>query len=333
MASRTAKIASSIVAGILAGAPLIMPRDVANAAECLTEPGKDGTAGQHWYYRIEHGSKRHCWYLRGDDGKAVQTAPADDSEPATQATSQSSDNPPRSPEDARAEFPMPQARGNTVAAPAPSQAPLVASPAPALPQANGQGSAVASRWPSPETAIAPAASAPTAPTPTLAAAPPATADASDSAPAADAASDTSANTTAPAPAAVVPPAPPAKPSVSLQMLFAVIGGALALAGLTASVVYRLGRRKERRLDTKERRAVLWESVESGPRPPWVPPEIEETEPLPFPERRPVQYAKPAQDAKPTQDAKPAQNTRSQQRHEKIEELLEQLVRQAQQSDA
>jgi len=100
------------------------------------------------------------------------------------------------------------------------------------------------------------------------------------------------------------------------MLFAVIGGALALAGLTASVVYRLGRRKEQRLATAERRAVLWEAVESGPRPPWVPPEIEE-EPvaLPIPKRR----------GAPSNPVK--------QRHEKIEELLEQLVRQGQQSGA
>ena len=99
------------------------------------------------------------------------------------------------------------------------------------------------------------------------------------------------------------------------MLFAVIGGALALAGLTASVVYRLGRRRQRRLDTRERRAVLWEAVDNGPRPPWVPPEIEDTAPLPMPERRAVQ------------------RTASQERYEKIEEILAQLVRHGQESGA
>src|SRR5215813_4134753 len=104
MASRTAKIASSIVAGILAGAPLIMPRDSAKAAECLTEPGKDGTRGQHWYYHIEPGSKRHCWYLRGQNGTASQSEPSDDSAEAPKAAAQNSDSPPRSIEDARAEY-------------------------------------------------------------------------------------------------------------------------------------------------------------------------------------------------------------------------------------
>src|ERR1700741_2380286 len=282
MASRTAKIASSIIAGILAGAPLTAPRSSANAAECITEPGKDGTLGQHWHYRIEHGTKRHCWYLRDENGRAVEGAPSDDSAQAPNTATQNSENP-RPLEDARAEYPMPQVRDNTVApVPAPSPAPLAASPVPALPQADAQGSAVAARWTAPQTGTAPAA------------------------PATNAAADASSDTPASAPAAGN--VAPARPSVSLQMLFAVIGGALALAGLTASVVYRLGRRKERRLATPERRAVLWEGGESGPRPPWVPPDIEEeTAPLPIPKRIPKRRT--------------AQSPRAQERHQKIEELL------------
>ena len=327
MANRTAKIASSIVAGVLAGAPLFMPRDVAYAAECRTEPGKDGTRSQHWHYRLEHGTNRHCWYLRGDDGKAVQTAPADESH-ASRAATQANQNPPPSVEDARAEYPMPQAPGSTRAAPATGAAPLAASPFPAPSQADSQDSAIAARWPSAETAVAPAAPALNTPAPAvaapaapaIAAAPLASstaADPSEFTSAADAPTDAPADTSVPTPAPAVVPAAPAKPSVSLQMLFAVIGGALALAGLTASVVYRLGRRKERRLATSERRAVLWEGVEAGPRPPWVPPAIEE-EPvrLPMPERKAAPSA-------------PVQ----QQRYEKIEEILAQLVRHGQQSDA
>jgi hypothetical protein len=348
MANRTAKIASSIVAGVLAGAPLVMPRDVANAAECLTEPGKDGTRGQHWYYRIEHGTKRHCWYLRGDDGKAVQTAPAEDSQASTAATP-TDENPPRSVQDARAEYPMPRAGVNMPAAPAP----LATGPLPAQPQAEAQDSAVAARWPSPDSVIAPAAPAPVVSAPPVMAVPAApamavpvapamvaaaptttapltsstAADATDSGSAADAPADASSDTPAPAATSAPPPAAAptvvAKPAVSLQMLFAVIGGALALAGLTASVVYRLGRRKERRLATSERRAVLWESVEPAPRSPWVPPEIEH-EPAPAPIlNRKAAPNPPAQPQRPVQ----------QQRYEKIEEILAQLVRHGQQSDA
>jgi hypothetical protein len=317
MASRTAKIASSIVAGILAGAPLIAPRNAANAAECLTEPGKDSARGQHWYYRIEHGSKRHCWYLRDQAGNAQESAASDEPAEAPSTARQSSDSSqPRALEDAHAEYPMPPA-GTMTAAPAP--APLASNPVANPPQADAQGSAVAARWPSPETASAPAAAA-------AAAAPPAAssaiADATASAPAADAAPDASSDPQAPPPAAVSSPAPPApaKSSVSLQMLFAVIGGALALAGLTASVVYRLGRgKKQQRLATRERRAVLWEGVATGPTPPWIEPTVE-----PF-----IDQAAP----RPTPERRAPQGARTEERYEKFEEILAQLVKQAQQSDA
>ncbi len=344
MANRTAMIASSIVAGVLAGAPLVMPRDVAYAAECRTEPGKDGTRSQHWYYRLEHGTSRHCWYLRGDDGKAVQTAPSDESQTSNAATA-TDENPPRSSvQDAHAEYPMPQLGTNTLAAPAP----LATGPLPAQPQGDAQNSAIAARWPSPQSVIAPAAAAPAvsaapvmavpaapamaaaAPTPTAPLTSSTAADATDSSSTADAPTDAPSDTSAPAETSVPAPLPavasavPAKPSVSLQMLFAVIGGALALAGLTASVVYRLGRRKERRLATSERRAVLWEGVEPGPRSPWVPPQIEdEPAPAPIPSRKSAAPNPPVQQQGPVQ----------QQRYEKIEEILAQLVRHGQQSDA
>ena len=306
MASRTAIVASSIVAGVLAGTPVTMPRDTANAAECLTEPGKDLTQGQHWYYRIEHGTQRHCWYLRDPDGKAVDAAPADGSEQAPKAAPPKSDNPSRALEDARAEYPMPQPSGSAVAAPAPGPVPFTTAPVVAAPsQTDPQAPAAAAQWPSAETAAPPAALAQASPADPVM--PQAAADASDAA--ADAVADS------PASAPAVIQALPAKPSVSLQMLFAVIGGALALAGLTASVVYRLGRRRERRLATPERRAILWEGVEPGAKSPWSGPIPDDSAPLPLPER------------------KTAQGAVAPERYEKMEEILEQLVRQGQQTGA
>src|SRR5262249_47701935 len=162
-------------AGILAGVPMAAPRTAANAAECLTEPGKGGTRSQHWYYRIEHGTKRHCWYLRGEDETVSQSEPSDESAQPPKATPQNNESPPRASEAARAEYPMPQARGNAIAAPAP--APLASNPVPPTVQPDAQGSAVAARWPSPETATSPSAAA-------AAAAPQAAADTTDSQPAA-----------------------------------------------------------------------------------------------------------------------------------------------------
>ena len=71
MSNRTAKFVSAIVAGLLASAPLAMVSHSA-AAECLSAPGDQTPDGSHWYYRIEHPSERHCWYLRDEDGKPAQ---------------------------------------------------------------------------------------------------------------------------------------------------------------------------------------------------------------------------------------------------------------------
>lgn len=99
------------------------------------------------------------------------------------------------------------------------------------------------------------------------------------------------------------------------MLFMVILGALALAGLTASVVYRFGRARHIRIDAHQRRAAIWEGVEDAPQPPWVEPAPEMAAPR----------STTARSAAPT--ATP------QERYHKIEEILAQLVKQAQQSDA
>src|SRR5262245_11214694 len=82
MSSRTAEFASAILigatVGIFAGAYLItMP--YAASDDCVTQPTGNTPQGQHWYYRIEHGSKRHCWYLRGEAEKSSHVASSEKS--------------------------------------------------------------------------------------------------------------------------------------------------------------------------------------------------------------------------------------------------------------
>src|SRR5258708_16534167 len=76
MATRIAKFASAIFASLLAGATItIITSSFAHAAgDCQTEPGSETRQGQHWYYRIEHGTKRHCWYLREEGERDEQAA-------------------------------------------------------------------------------------------------------------------------------------------------------------------------------------------------------------------------------------------------------------------
>ncbi|MGH6679967.1 MAG: hypothetical protein ACREDL_13810 [Bradyrhizobium sp.] len=88
----------------------------------------------------------------------------------------------------------------------------------------------------------------------------------------------------------------------------VIAGALALAGLTASIVYRLGRA---RAAAQRPRTAIWPTIDGAPRPPWSEQAI----------------AAPRRDHHelPRRAAQPGA---AQERMQKIEELLEQLVEQA-----
>lgn len=83
----------------------------ANAAEkCLTTPKAETPSGQHWFYRIEPGTKRHCWYL-GDEGKTSSQVPTSTSarRAAPEPSPTSNKVLARSTADARAELQIPQA--------------------------------------------------------------------------------------------------------------------------------------------------------------------------------------------------------------------------------
>jgi hypothetical protein len=237
-------------------------RSVNAADSCLTEPRGDSAQGKHWYYHIERGTGRHCWYLRGED---ETSAGADDDKQATADQAPSPKVVPaaaRTFADAHAEI-APRTtvpdRTNAAAAPSVWPAPQAANAAAnnanaSAPAQAAPDSALTSRWPQAADAAAPAP-APQQPEATLMAA---------------GVQDNTAN----ANAADVPPppaassAPPERPSGSIQKLLLVAGGALTLAGLTGSAVYRLGRRRRRRNDwLRERNA--WQDAQNPNRPPWV----------------------------------------------------------------
>jgi hypothetical protein len=135
-------------------------------------------------------------------------------------------------------------------------------------------------------------------------------------------------------AAAAPPAPSVaaeRAPASLQMLFAVIIGALALAGITASIVVRLGRARRVRVQTT-RRGTIWDRVDHAAEPeldaseqdfapisepPWVEPVIEQAAPAVLDVPRP---------------RRPRLGV-TQERYQKIEEILAELVKQVQQGDA
>ncbi|MBV9462102.1 MAG: hypothetical protein JO141_31930 [Bradyrhizobium sp.] len=262
MSHVTAKVVSTLLIGVAAAAvSTALPSRIVNAADsCLTEP-KGDSAGKHWYYHIERGSGRHCWYQRGQEDGSARTD--DDKQAASgEAPSSNADGAAaRTFADAHAEIaPKPTRSDSINAAAAPSVWPSPqASSAPAnnatetAPAQSAPDSALASRWPQSADAAAPSPS----PQPDAAHAQDNTVNANTA----------NANAAEVPPPPAANPAPPERRSSSIQQLLLVAFGALTLAGLTGSGVYRLGRRRRRNDWLRERNA--WQDPQNPNRAPWV----------------------------------------------------------------
>lgn len=263
MSQRTAKFVFAIFAGLLLGTPLVTASHgaPAKAEKCLARPKGTPPAGGHWYYRTERATKRRCWFIGDAREKRARAAP-ETSPPAANSASppESADTQP-SIANARAELPLPRARvepdtgvftGRRVAAAVTDAIDPEDDPRASAGDAGAQRSVVASRWPE----LAGVASTQASPTPSIdnaAATPPANSTAgppaSRSAPPAAVAA---------LPLAAADALPTEKPTGSVQMLLISILGALALAGVLASAIFRLSgpRRNNIRVD----RRVNWDSV-------------------------------------------------------------------------
>ncbi|MEA2837838.1 MAG: hypothetical protein QOD89_2388 [Bradyrhizobium sp.] len=235
--------AVAILVGALATVTLaVATAGAAHAADnCLSGPKGAAPKGSHWYYRIDHATKRNCWYVRAEGEKPV----ASRSSPIAEAAPQR-------------ETPLRPAVANARAEAAPGdigQSTGTATPRASVDAANnGQGSdasatdnmqaTVASRWLDQTGTIAVDASTPQpaesgasinpAP-PSVAAAPLAAADARS-----------------------------ASPSGPVSTLFLVIVGALAMAGLLAGAIYRFGSAREGdRQDFDRDQRAPWDAVDVG----------------------------------------------------------------------
>jgi hypothetical protein len=328
MSNGSARIASALLLGAVVGvAAIALPQRAASAAEnCLSEPNKDETPqGRHWYYRIERGTGHHCWYLRGQDDRAAQADAPKSSEKAEprRADPAKSDQAKtdqaktdqtmsRSVSNAHAEL-TPKTRvaddSNAAAAvpsvwPNPAASTDAANNAPANTAGdNTKASTLSSRWP--QTSGVTSSSSP----------PDATLMVADAQPEATATADSSPEP-APPPAMT---APPDRNIGSIQKLFIVAIGALALAGLTGSAVYRLGRRRKRNDWLRERSN--WQSEENPHTPPWIEPRAAQPNPA---------LADLDESVVPRSDfALAMAETESGDRVEKIEEFLARLTKQLQ----
>jgi len=243
MTNRMGNSLTAILIGALAGVTLVIATNgVARAADtCLSGPKGTAPKGSHWYYRIDHATKRNCWYVRAEGEKpaAAQNSPPSQTSPQAETPLQPSVANARAeagPTDigqpnAGAAEPVPPAAANNAQA---SDAPAVDS---------GQ-STVASRWLDQAGAEPIAGSTPEP-------------------------ADSGATMNSPAPSAAVAPlaaanARPASPSGSVPTLLLVIVGALALAALLTGVIFRFGNaRRNDRQDFDRASRAPWDSIDAG----------------------------------------------------------------------
>jgi hypothetical protein len=253
MSSRTAKFVSAMFASLLASAPLtttVSHGAVPPAAdECLSGPKGQTPQGGHWYYRVDRSTKRHCWYLGEEREKLSQIAPPISSQPAKPVSPKPQAAIQPAIADAHAELP-PQTR---IEAAAEARAPDLPANAASteisrpMPGAEIQRSVVASRWPDQSSVIASADPTPdkrdratsvnsaprTQPSPVLAAGQFAAADLSSEA-----------------------------RTYSVPMQLAALMGALALAGVIGSVVFRFGSpRGPAQARIRKPRGAIWEATD------------------------------------------------------------------------
>ena len=256
MSHRIAKFASAIFACLLAGIalPTVAHSAVEPAESCLSGPKGAPPKGGHWYYRVDRATKRQCWYVGDAKEKPSRANPQDPSPSKEQQQSVA---------DARAELSMPQTpveqeSGATAISAQRTPASIEIGQRTEVEHASPQRSVVASRWPESSGASASAGPGP-AIGPSLANGP--------------------TNSEAPPPPALAPvtlaPVTLAaanssteKPSGSIQTLLLVVIGALTLAGLMGSAIYRLGavRWKGRREIGIDRRAI-WDLADRDRRSP------------------------------------------------------------------
>jgi hypothetical protein len=272
MPNRTPKFLSTIVAGCLAGAALTGASHGATPAPpaadtCLSGPKDPAPSGSHWYYRIERGTKRHCWYIGAQHDVRAQTAPSNVASTAPSAAPKAEAAMPGTVVNARAELAASQTRGAQEASAA-SQVPSSSAAAGAASignsasantaDADAQRSLIATRWPDQAAADEPDAAE-------------ATTDNSAASQQKLAAPQPPATPPATSPVTATPlaaaDASSAKQSGSIRTLLIVIAGALALAGLVGGAIVRFGGRRwtERREIEEDDRSELWDAVRADHR--------------------------------------------------------------------
>jgi hypothetical protein len=239
MTNRIGNAATAMLIGALA---TVAMNEMAHATEaCLSGPKGTAPKGSHWYYRIDHATKRNCWYVRaeGEQTAASQNPPLGQASPQTEAPLQPSVA------NARAQAgPTDLGQSNGGGAARAPPAPVNNNQSSDAPPADSGQSPVASRW------LDQAGAEPV----------------TGSTPKPD---DSGASVNSPVPSATVAPLSAAdarsvSPAGPVSTLFLVIVGALAVAAIFAGIIFRFGNaRRNERQDFDHDRHAPWDSIDVG----------------------------------------------------------------------
>ena len=279
MTNLAVKFVSALSAGIVVSAPIAMiPLSTVGAAEeCLTTPKDETPRGKHWYYRIERGTKRHCWFLREEGETSSQAAT---STPARRAAPEVAPDREtklaRSAADAHAQLPSPQTIVEADLKTSPTTQATSVDPRGAEPKLSNNASPetaqspVASRWPQPTGVFSSATERPIAPSFVVASAAPDTD--------LDASADADLTPT-------IPPVAPTKVETSatgtpgsLQIFLLGTFGAIALSwwltGRAGRAIYQMARKRRRPQRYTSLNSPAWPTQEPTSHtgiPPWLEP--------------------------------------------------------------
>lgn len=284
MSNRTAVVASAAIAGLVSILSMSVSAIAAPAAEpaaeneCLSAPKATTPAGAHWYYRVEKGTKRKCWYLSDAGAKVSKPVAATTTAPTSSAAAEQDTPPPNKPmrhsvANARAELTtgLPDEDKSLAESTWPPLTPAdratvqddnqTAAIQPAPESANTQGWNIASRWPESK-AVASAEEQPVPPAPEPAQPAPALTPDRLAAAATPAPAATPVTAAPPETVARSPDASSDDAAFSIRILLSVLVCALALAAIIGPMIFRYIRPRKNEPANAQRRPI-WDLNTSG----------------------------------------------------------------------
>ncbi|WP_425909498.1 hypothetical protein [Nitrobacter sp. TKz-YC02] len=269
MSNRLGKRLSTFGVALFTGGMLAIAVQSSARAEdtCLVKPGATTPRGGHWHYRVEPGTKRHCWYL-GEGKAALETAAKlSSSAPASDKRAMKASAPPLRPSITNAHAELDDATSANDSADANSLPSTRDSSGEPAQNTNISQPTATAQWPDPAINAVPVVNATQPPVQAAVTSGPQTPDPPVSAATIEPATQAVGERSEPSLASAVVNAPEAEiQSHSSSMLLGGLAGALAVAGFLGFAAVRFGNLGSL-LQIRHSR-LIEDLVDQGYPPPW-----------------------------------------------------------------